>query len=195
MKPDCIILAAGASSRMGTWKLLLPWKGRTIVETVTEEALALGGRVILVAGYRADELRRLFAGRERILVVTHEGWRKGQFTSLQQGVAEVRTDAFFVSLADMPGVNRQLFAGLEALRSATNPKSGRPRAFRPGTPDRPGHPVLFDAEAVSVIVGLDPASTMRNVFPLLDLTWLPTADQGAFEDLDLPEDYQRLTKA
>ena len=191
---DCIMLAAGASSRMGTWKLLLPWKDRTVVEAAVDQGLSSDRRVILVAGYRSDELAKHFAGRENVLVVAHDGWRKGQFTSLQRGILEVKTDAFFVALADMPGVNRELYAGLEALRNSAKPKSDRPRAFRPGSPDRPGHPVLFDTEAIPLILGLDPASSMRNVFPLLELTWMPTPDQGAFDDLDAPQDYERLTR-
>lgn len=185
---DCIVLAAGASSRMGSWKLLLPWQGLTVVETVVEAAAKAGSRVILVAGHRSDDLVELFAGDERVTVVVHEGWRKGQFTSLRRGLAEVRTTGFFVTLADMPGVTRELFVELAAHRGRAA-ASPRARAFRPGSPSRPGHPVLFDAEALPVIQSLDPSLSMREVFPHLDLTYCAVGAEGAYLDVDVPQDY------
>ena len=185
---DCIVLAAGASSRMGSWKLLLPWKGLTVVETVVEEAVAAGCRVILVAGHRSEDLAELFAGHERVTVVVHEGWRKGQFTSLRRGLTEVRTNGFFVTLADLPGVTRDLFRDLAAQRGQSA-GSSLPRAFRPGSPSRPGHPVLFDAEALPVIAGLDPSLSMREVFPHLALTFCALGPEGAYLDVDVPQDY------
>ena len=172
---------------MGAWKLLLPWQGLTVVETVVEEALAFGGRVIVVAGYRSADLEELFQGAEGIKVVTHDGWQKGQFTTLQRGLAELRSDAFFVTLADMPGVTRRAFAELAEARAAL-PAGTAPRAVRPGSPQSPGHPVLFDAAAREVILGLDPGQSMRDVFPRLALTYVP-ADERAFRDVDAPSDY------
>lgn len=185
---DCIVLAAGASSRMGVWKLLLPWKGLTVIETVVDEALAAAARVIVVAGYRADDLVELFSGMDRVLVVVHEGWRKGQVTSLQHGLAEVTTDGFFVTLGDIPGVTSGLYAQLAARRQAL-PLSPRPRAFRPGTPAHPGHPVLLDAGAQGLIAGLDPGLSLRHVFPELQHEYLQLSPAQIPGDLDHPRDY------
>jgi len=185
---ETIVLAAGGSTRMGTWKLLLPWQGLTVVETVVEEARAACHRVIVVAGYRSTDLEELFGGLEGVEVVTHPGWRKGQFTSLQRGLAEVRSEAFFVTLADMPGVTRSVFADLAWARAQASPAGTTPRAVRPGSSQHPGHPVLFDAPVRDLILTMDPARSMRDVFPRLALTYIP-AVPGAWDDVDAPSDY------
>ena len=53
---DCVIPAAGRSERMGTWKPVLPFGGSTIIQTVVTAALRARARVILVTGYRAEDL-------------------------------------------------------------------------------------------------------------------------------------------
>ena len=186
---DCIVLAAGASSRMGVWKLLLPWKGLTVIETVVEEALAVADRVIVVGGYRSDDLVELFSPVDRVQVVVHEGWRKGQLTTLQRGLDEVRTDGFFVTLGDMPGVTREVFGALAGRRTLLSPEPTHPRAYRPGRPEHPGHPVLLDGGARAIIAGLDPGLSLRHAFPRLQHEYLNLSGLETSGDLDVPSDY------
>ncbi|NGD67297.1 NTP transferase domain-containing protein, partial [Serratia marcescens] len=51
---DCIITAAGLSSRMGQWKMMLPWQQGTILDTSIKNALQFCSRIILVTGYRGN---------------------------------------------------------------------------------------------------------------------------------------------
>jgi hypothetical protein len=53
---ECVMLAAGRSSRMDDWKMTLPWGKSTIVEHSVRTALNVCARVVLVAGFRAEEL-------------------------------------------------------------------------------------------------------------------------------------------
>ncbi len=53
---DCIITAAGLSSRMGQWKMMLPRQQGTILDTSIKNALQFCSRIILVTGYRGNEL-------------------------------------------------------------------------------------------------------------------------------------------
>ncbi len=58
---DCLITAAGLSSRMGAWKLMLPYRQSTILDESLKNALVLCDRIILVVGHRADELISRYA--------------------------------------------------------------------------------------------------------------------------------------
>ena len=49
---QCIMLAAGLSSRMGKWKMMLPWGKGTILDSALASALAFCDRVVLVTGFR-----------------------------------------------------------------------------------------------------------------------------------------------
>ncbi len=82
--------------------MTLPCSGSTIVECSVQNALESCSRVILVSGYRGDELARLFAGRERVLVVHNADYELGMFSSVQCGVTRVNTERFFLALGDMP---------------------------------------------------------------------------------------------
>ena len=53
MDIDCLIPAAGFSSRMGNWKLTLPYKGSTIIESSIANAMNVCDRAIVVTGHRA----------------------------------------------------------------------------------------------------------------------------------------------
>ncbi len=54
-----IILAAGSSTRMKKQKLLLPFKGKTIIETVIENAVStVGKNVMVVLGSNREEIFR-----------------------------------------------------------------------------------------------------------------------------------------
>ncbi|MGB8510146.1 MAG: NTP transferase domain-containing protein, partial [Pyrinomonadaceae bacterium] len=57
-----IILAAGRSRRMGAFKPLLPFGGRTVVEACIENLRAAGvAEIVVVLGHRAAELRVLLS--------------------------------------------------------------------------------------------------------------------------------------
>ncbi|MDE8740011.1 NTP transferase domain-containing protein, partial [Escherichia coli] len=51
---DCIITAAGLSSRMGQLKMMLPWEQGTILDTSIKNALQFCSRINLVTGYRGN---------------------------------------------------------------------------------------------------------------------------------------------
>ncbi len=109
---DCIVPTAGRSERMGRWKPLLPFRGGTIVGTVVEAALEACSRVILVTGFRGDELAARFAGTPRVLVVENPDWALGMFSSIRRGAARVESARFFVSLGDMPFVGSAIYRAL-----------------------------------------------------------------------------------
>ena len=60
MEIDVVILAAGLSRRMGTSKVLLPWRGGTLLEAACQVYGGLGGkRIVVIGGERAEEAARI----------------------------------------------------------------------------------------------------------------------------------------
>jgi len=183
---DCLLLAAGASVRMGRWKPLLPWRGATVVEASVAAALGACSRVLLVVGHRGDELGRLFAGRERVEVVPNAGYLAGLFSSIRTGVERVRSSRFFIALADMPLVRPELYLALLGAPEAD--------AVRPVYRGTPGHPVLLSARVIPLIRAESEDSTMRNVLARVECRDVPVDESGAVLDLDEPADYDRLSR-
>ena len=189
-----IVLAAGASSRMGQAKAALPLgtTGDTVVARVVATLLAAGlPSVAVVAGAHIDAVRAAMPRFEpRARVVEHLGWAQGQLSSLLAGLAAVdgpNLEAILVTLVDVPLVRPDSVAAIvHAWRQSRAP------IVRPVDGDRHGHPVIFDRAVFDDLRRADPAVGAKAVFAAhasrrLDV---PIKDDGAFLDIDTPTDYR-----
>jgi molybdenum cofactor cytidylyltransferase len=67
---SAIVLAAGESKRMGQIKQLLPWQGKTILESVLDNLLnSKVDEVILVLGHQAELIRRRVPAHRITIVI------------------------------------------------------------------------------------------------------------------------------
>ncbi len=204
---DCVMPAAGASSRMGSWKPLLPWGAATLVEAAVGSALAAGLRVLLVVGHRGREISALFAGRERVVVVDNPDWERGMLGSIQKALPFVASEAFFCANADMPLIGpedyRALAAAWEAAALLASARGVAAReASEAESPERgglalfashrgkAGHPVLLPRAWSADILALGPGERLRP-FLFARTHRLIERGPGALLDLDTPEDYER----
>ncbi|GAB1484290.1 hypothetical protein MASR2M78_31080 [Treponema sp.] len=185
---DCIVLAAGNARRMGAWKLLLPWKGTTVIEASIFSALQASARVILVCGYHHEELEHIFRSEGRVHCVYNPSWEEGMFSSIRKGVEEVQTEAFFISLGDMPGIRSDDYLAInEAVKLADRGIEGA--AFRPRYNKDLGHPVLLGSDAIPLIGGLDNKGSMRDVLSKLEVHEIESNSPGVVLDVDTSEAY------
>lgn len=183
-----VVLAAGASSRMGSAKQLLELEGRPLVRHVTEVALAAGcAPVLVVVGAGSERVRAALSGLP-IEVIQHAGWQAGQGSSLRVGVqalpAHVR--AVVVLLCDQPAVTKAL---LESLETTWRTSAKSVVACRYG--QVLGPPALFSREAFAELTSLEGDTGARGFLKRAG-TAVATVDfpEGAF-DLDTPEDWAR----
>ncbi len=191
-----IVLAAGASSRMGQAKAALPLgpTGETVVARVVRTLLAAGLRdVTVVAGAHIDAVRAAMPSHEpRARVVEHPGWAQGQLSSLLAGLAAVdgpQLEAILVTLVDVPLVRPDSVAAtVHAWRTTRAP------IVRPVDGDRHGHPVVFDRAVFDDLRAADPSVGAKAVFATYASQRLDVSitDDGAFVDVDTPEDYLRV---
>ena len=137
-----IVLAAGASSRMGRPKMLLPIGDRTMLAAAVAPHLeAVNGRVVVVLGKDSRRIRAE-AGLPRdprLHVVVNRGWREGMSSSLRRGLEVCAgADAVLIALGDQPGVTAERIARVVA---AWHPEI--PLVVPVVSASRTGHPVLF----------------------------------------------------
>lgn len=191
-----IVLAGGASSRMGQAKAALPLgpTGQTVVGRVVHTLLTAGlPSVAVVAGAHIDAVRAAMPAFEpRASVVEHPGWAAGQLSSLLAGLAAVddpQLEAILVTLVDVPLVRPDSVAAIVAAW-----RQSRAPIVRPVDGDRHGHPVVFDRAVFDDLRQADPAIGAKAVFAAhasrrLDV---PIKDEGAFVDMDTPEEYRKV---
>lgn len=157
--PAIILLAAGASSRLGRPKQLLVYQGQTLLRRAAETAVAAaaGAPVAVVTGAQHETLLPELAGLS-VQVVRCSNWAAGMGASIKCGLQlleslEADFTAATVMLCDQPHVTPAL---LEQLAD-THAASGRPMvASQYG--DTLGVPVLFAAEALPLLRQLPDAA-------------------------------------
>lgn len=186
-----IILAAGEGSRMGTTKQLLPFRGKTILECVVDNALASSlHQVVVVLGHQADLLMPLLKNRA-VHVVINNDYRRGQSSSLKAGLRALteQTGAALFMLGDQPLVTPETINRiLEAYRHSPAP------VVLPVFDGKRGNPVLFSRETFQKMQLLGDDCGARPLFEEYAgrIVTVPVEDGSIHFDVDTEADYRRL---
>ena len=99
-----IILAAGASRRMGQPKQLLPYRGQTLLSYVIQCSLTAScSAVIVVLGANADEIEPSIE-RFPVKIIRNSDWSQGIGSSIRYGVEYTREQSF-----DFSNINGMIF--------------------------------------------------------------------------------------
>jgi molybdenum cofactor cytidylyltransferase len=182
-KPDCVVLAAGKSERMGRWKMTLPWQDSTIIETAVSGALTVCGRAVVVAGYRAEEVLNLFRENPAVTIAVNEDYESGMFSSVKRGCREVETERFFLALGDMPSVSPAVYRRLIFYTAAD--------AVIPKFRGKRGHPILLGAGMAERILTYGNGETLHHVLSDVVTMSVPVGDMHIIHDIDTEADYKR----
>jgi CTP:molybdopterin cytidylyltransferase MocA len=191
-----ILLAAGESRRMqGAFKPLLKWGKRTVIgECIYQMRNSRLADIFVVLGHREFEVRSRLAGTG-VQFAINEDYRKGMLTSVKTGLAMLspNTDAFLLALVDQPMIKAGLINDLIEVY-----RSGEKGIVVPTYQGRGGHPVIISAGYVDDIMRLDDDSDegLRGFINdhSHDCLEAPVDTPSILEDIDVPEDYQRLSK-
>ena len=184
-----IILAAGASQRMGQPKPLLLWRGKPFICHVARTALDAGlAPVVIVIGAHADEVRSALADLP-VEIVYNPNWAEGQSTSVQAGLQALppETTAAIFLLADQPRIPVELVRALMARHAQTQPP-----IVAPMIEGRRGNPVLFDYSVFPDLMSLQGDAGGRLIFSRYPAAHVPWHDPNLLLDVDTLEDYERL---
>ena len=189
---------------MGQAKAALPLgqMGETVLSRVVR-TLVEGGvpEMVVVAGAHIDAVRAAMPAHEpRARVIENSGWQRGQLSSLVSGLDAIDSplvEAALVTLVDVPLVRASTVAAvIEAWRRTRAPivRPADPATSLRAGGQRHGHPVIFDRSVFADLRAADLNTGAKAVFALHRdrIVNVEVNDAGAFEDIDTPEDYQRL---
>jgi molybdenum cofactor cytidylyltransferase len=193
MKVVAIVLAAGASSRFGSPKLLASMGDRPVLQH-TLDAVAAGGLddTVVVLGNDAAAIESGISWRSERRVVNprpQDGLSSSLRVGLDGAAEDLATDAVLIVLGDQPALRPETIrAVLDAARATDRPMV-RARHAHDGAPN----PVLVGRGAWALAAGLEGD---RGLGPLLetrpDLV-AEVAVEGANPDVDTPDDLARLS--
>ena len=167
---------------MRGWKPLLRFGESTLIETVVTTALEVCRKVVLVVGYRGEDLAVVFNSNARVRIARNRDWEEGMLSSVQAGLRRIDTERFFIVPGDMPYLPGEVYR--ELMRAP------RADAVAPEYEGMRGHPVLIDRGINGRILGAGrDRSSMREILDGEDLRVLPWKDDSVLRDIDTPEDY------
>jgi molybdenum cofactor cytidylyltransferase len=190
-----VIPAAGTSTRMGEPKLLLPWRGRPMMEHVLAEWLRSSIHRIVVVVRPGDEALAACCRKFDVDVIIPSEPPPDMKASVQTALKHIAhtdlpkpNDAWLLSPADMPGISAEV---VERVIGAHDPSS--PAIVAPVYQDRRGHPVLFPwslAAAVDELTADEGVSALLKAHQVIEV---PIEARGILEDIDNREEYGRQT--
>jgi molybdenum cofactor cytidylyltransferase len=186
---------------MGRTKALLPLPGGDCFLARLGATLRAAGMedVVAVIGHDVDAIRAAVAMAGMPLrLVENADPSRGQLSSLLVGLdalcrgggAGVPT-AVLVTPVDLPLVSADTVRRVIAAWQAT-----RAPIVRPERAGRHGHPVMFGASVFDELRAADLRGGARSVVRAhhAEIVNVVVDDDGAFEDIDTPGDYDRLVR-
>lgn len=192
-----VVLAAGASTRLGEPKALARIGARSVLESLLGGALALRDAerpVIITGAHHESILAHVLALELDVDVVRNEAWEGGRTGSVAVAATARPGLDLVIAPVDVPLVPARVFVALQdAWADAGQPAAGwlapwiAPRSF--------GHPVLVGRELSRQATTLPPDAPLRRLresaSPLLAVE---VEDPQILDDLDSPEDLARLRR-
>jgi len=189
-----LILAGGASSRIGSPKALLEYGGETFLDRLIAALGAHCSPVIVVLGYHAEKIRAGCRRAAEVTFVVNPAPDRGQLSSLQCGLRAVpaECDGVMFTPVDYPKVSDTTVGKLaEAARNATTEKVFVPQAL-----GAHGHPVYIAKELIPEFLGLPETGSARDVIHRWRerTGYVEVDDGGVVRDIDDPESYRKLVE-
>jgi CTP:molybdopterin cytidylyltransferase MocA len=189
---EAVVLAAGASTRLGRPKALLEFEGRTALELVMAALRAAGVRagVIVTGGESGEAIRRA-------VDPSPLGWARNPMPEAG------RTGSVLVGLAaTTPSVDTLLWpvdrplASAATVRALLEARAGCVEGegvIVPEADGRRGHPLVIRAFLREALLAAPPDANLREVFRDTGTRRreVPVDDPGIHFDLDTEADWER----
>jgi len=208
-----LILAAGFSSRMGSFKPLLPIGDMTAIERAIDTLKKAGiNNIIGVTGFQRERLSSVFAAHG-VMEAFNPDFERGMFTSIKAGIAKAlavqpapegvaalapdtasagqhdKPEGFFLMLVDCP------LAPPEVLEQIWEQHLAHPDPFiLPCYRGKNGHPLFIPAQYAEEILAYEGEGGLKVVRNRHEdkLIRLETDSEAAVLDMDTPEGYEEV---
>lgn len=188
-----LVLAAGESKRMGKPKLLLPFREKTVIESVLQSVLeSKVSDILVVLGSGWKKIKEKIQYYP-VKIIVNMNFRKGMLSSVQLGFNSMpdKAKAALVLLGDQPAIPPSVINTVIDAYHA----SGKGIIIPVYKKER-GHPVLIDLKYREKVMLLNPEIGLRGLVynNPQDTTEIPVKTPNILRDINTVEDYKRALK-
>lgn len=187
-KTGAVLAAAGLSSRMKSFKPMLPFGGTTISRHLVAMIKELGADpVAVVTGYRGEELEAHLSGLG-VDFVRNERFRETQmFESVKLGIRAVAEECerILIMPMDLPAIRPETFRQVLLTEG---------EAVRTVCGGEPGHPLLVESALALKLCAYGGQDGLRGAISCcgVPVIQVQVEDEGVFRDVDTGEEYREL---
>ena len=172
---NAIILAAGASRRLGQPKALVELNGKTLIEILITRLKKFNLNIVIVTRPDLEEEMRAFG--EKIIVNTEPD--RGRTGSIQCGLRELNGQSCLIVPVDRPGFSDKTIKKLlEAKTTSCPSKNGKG-----------GHPVVLNIADCKKILSSRASTPLRNI---INPVKIEVDDDFLHLNIDYQEDINKL---
>ncbi|MDR3669725.1 MAG: nucleotidyltransferase family protein [Holophaga sp.] len=177
-----VILAAGASRRLGRPKQLVELEGESLLRRTVRAALAGCAPVLVVVGARGEDMAAHLEGLP-VTLVRNEAWEEGMASSLRAGIRALPAgaEAVLFLVCDQPAVDGALVRRLLQVRRE-HPEA----VVACGYAGARGTPSIFPAHCFAQLLELRGDRGARGLLAGAGVEVVPFPEGDA--DVDYPED-------
>jgi len=191
-KIPILLLAAGASSRMGQPKQLLPWGEQLLIEFQIQTLLYTGHPVNLVIGSNSELILPVIE-KFPVNIFINTDWESGMGSSISLGVSEIiqnfpEAKGVLITLLDQPLLTASYF---QKMLGAFQPGSQQILVSH-STSGWTGVPVLFDQCYFKELSELKNEEGAKKIVKRHEEKVILLDGGDILEDMDTPESYQQL---
>ena len=188
-----ILLAAGQSKRMnGENKLTKKIKNIPLIKCALNNILKSSiNEIVVVLGYQSEIIEKLIDKNDKIKFVFNPNFKNGIASSIKKGIENLskKTDAFFISLGDMPSINYDTYNKLIEYKK-------NQKIIVPMFKGQKGNPVLFPKSFTKKISSIRGDYGAKKILEMnsKEVFNLEIDDPGIIKDVDIPNDFNNLNK-
>lgn len=187
-----IILAAGASIRLGKPKQLLNFKGKTLLRRIACESLASVCRpVIVVLGANGERFKDELKDYD-VYIARNSHWEEGMGSSIQVGLRKLleinkAVSGVIIAVCDQPFVTSEVINKLfETFEETKAP------IIASAYQETQGVPALFSAKLFPQLLDLKSGGAQKIINQYKSETVGVPFEKGAI-DIDTPQDYEEIS--
>ena len=198
-KINGLIVAAGLSGRMKSFKPLADYKGKSFIINIILKLEVICDQIFIVTGHKEDDLKSavindLTKANQTVLLkkiefVYNESYEKGMFTSLQKGISAARNcDWILYHFVDQPGLPDFFYNDFILQIDIQH------NWIQPSYKDKNVHPILIKSDFFDLITNSPPESSLReiNKNPIVKRKFWECDYKEIFQDIDTDEDFSKL---
>lgn len=189
-----IILGAGLSTRMGSTKLLLPWKKTTILGNIVSTLVSTGIQDIIVVirptqDQLCEHIQHLSSNYPIRLVCNDSFKPDDMLTSIQYGLKAIKPSftAALIVLGDQPQIEKETIHRIILAHQQTYES-----IIIPSFSNRRGHPWLIPNPLISQFIQLQHPLTPRDFLEQHknEISYVIVENDSILKDIDTPDDYK-----